>query len=89
VNGDAYGRIGLLDMQFKADVTKSPGGTRTVFGNPPIIPQRLIRRRCACGKCVACTDNARWNRIFEAKFMDRDYYTRTAVWRGSPLSALG
>ena len=55
---------------------------------PPKLPSRIVRRRCACGNCAACVDNARWERIFEAKFADRDYYTRPVMRQGSPLSAL-
>ena len=33
-------------------------------------------RRCVCGRCVACLENARWERIFQEKFgqQERDYY---------------
>jgi hypothetical protein len=33
-------------------------------------------RRCACGTCTTCIENARWERIFREKFADPDYYTR-------------
>jgi len=50
-------------------------------------PQRKPgpRKRCACGKCVQCLDEAKWNRIFDEKFKDPEYYTRTDTRRGSPL----
>lgn len=42
-------------------------------------------RRCRCGICVTCLDNARWERIFQAKFADPDYYTRRTITHVSPL----
>jgi hypothetical protein len=52
-----------------------------------LIPQR----HCAsgkCGRCWRCLDNARWERIFNEKFADPDYYTATATRNGSSLSWL-
>jgi hypothetical protein len=44
-------------------------------------------RRCQCGVCGQCAENARWERIFAAKFADPDYYTRPlCVSHGSPLA---
>lgn len=44
-------------------------------------------RRCQCGACAQCRENARWERIFETKFADPDYYTRPLrVSQGSPLA---
>jgi len=33
-----------------------------------------VRPRCGCGMCTACQDEARWERIFQAKFADPHYY---------------
>jgi hypothetical protein len=33
-------------------------------------------------------ENARWERIFEEKFADPDYYTRHGVQHSSPLISL-
>lgn len=46
------------------------------------------RRRCQCGRCRECLDNARWERIFAEKFADPNYYTRITVRDQSPLSSL-
>lgn len=46
------------------------------------------RRRCQCGHCRECVDNARWERIFAEKFADPDYYTRSGVRAESPLMSL-
>ena len=31
-------------------------------------------RYCKCRLCPACVENARWERIFQEKFADPDYY---------------
>ena len=46
------------------------------------------RRKCACGHCRQCLDNARWERIFAEKFADPEYYTRRHVRCSSPLESL-
>ncbi len=49
--------------------------------------RRSEARRCHCGICGRCAENARWERIFDAKFADPDYYTRPLhVSHGSPLA---
>lgn len=45
-------------------------------------------RRCQCGKCVQCLENARWERIFAEKFADPTYYTRPLVTVRSPLTSI-
>ncbi len=34
------------------------------------------RRPCKCGTCKTCLENARWERIFEERFNDPEYYNR-------------
>src|SRR5262249_708953 len=41
--------------------------------------RRRAAQRCQCGQCPACEENARWERIFNEKFADPDYYSRPAV----------
>jgi len=48
-------------------------------------PPRVFRR-CVCGLCKMCQDNARWERIFQAKFADPDYYQRRSLVHSSPLA---
>ncbi len=43
------------------------------------------RRRCQCGQCKSCLENARWERIFNEKFADPNYYSGLAVRYESPL----
>lgn len=49
------------------------------------IPRRAMPRRCQCGQCAACLDNARWERIFQEKFADPTYYERRSVRQWSSL----
>jgi len=56
----------------------------------PAKPQAATRRRrrvCQCGHCGTCKDNARWERIFQEKFADPEYYLQPLHIRySSPLS---
>jgi hypothetical protein len=45
-------------------------------------------RRCRCGECFSCKENARWERIFAEKFADPQYYTGAVVRHESPISIL-
>ena len=46
-------------------------------------------RRCVCGKCAGCVDNARWERIFQEKYgqQERDYYAAGHETRSAGVSA--
>ena len=54
----------------------------------PKLPRRLMTGRCPCGVCPKCLEDARWERIFQEKFADPDYYSVQRVSRGSSLSSL-
>jgi hypothetical protein len=55
----------------------------------PLTPAPAHRvRRCACGVCAMCLDNARWERIFQAKFADPTYYQGRVPKQGSSLGWL-
>jgi hypothetical protein len=43
------------------------------------------RKRCQCGGCTTCLDNARWEAIFNAKFADPNYYKSRPIRGGSSL----
>jgi hypothetical protein len=45
-------------------------------------------RRCTCGTCKQCLENARWERIFKEKFEDPSYYTRRTTSMASPLASI-
>jgi hypothetical protein len=51
----------------------------------PAGPSVERRKRCECGGCTACLDNARWEAIFNAKFADPDYYKSRPIRGGSSL----
>ncbi|MBM3775296.1 MAG: hypothetical protein FJW37_09050 [Acidobacteria bacterium] len=51
-------------------------------------PRRTARRRCQCGECRNCVEDARWERIYREKFADPYYYDRDWVRFDSPLSTL-
>lgn len=57
--------------------------TKNSVNNAPKSTQR-----CRCGSCPACLDSARWERIFQEKFADPDYYARREPRHGSSLSWL-
>ena len=50
--------------------------------------QRRYVKPCKCGACAQCLDNAKWERIFNEKFADPDYYAPRPVERGSSLGWL-
>ena len=72
--------LGTLDDIRKA--VDSRGAIRPKE-NPP---RQMERRRCQCGRCHACLDNARWERIFLEKFADPTYYQPRPIRQTSPLS---
>jgi hypothetical protein len=45
-------------------------------------------RRCECGVCPKCVENARWEKIFNEKFADPEYYRRRSYHFGSSLEWL-
>jgi len=50
---------------------------------------RRASGRCRCGQCRNCQENARWERIFQEKFANSDYYHHDIRIRyASPLSSL-
>lgn len=44
------------------------------------------RRRCHCGGCYTCQENARWDKIFNEKFADPNYYKSQPIRHTSSLS---
>ena len=44
------------------------------------------RHRCQCGSCSTCVENARWEKIFNEKFADPNYYKSQPVRHTSSLS---
>jgi hypothetical protein len=48
--------------------------------------KRAVSRRCNCGKCRTCLDNARWELVFQEKFADPYYYSLHPPRQGSSLN---
>ena len=46
-------------------------------------------KRCHCGTCPRCMEEARWDRIFNERFADPDYYKGRPTHFGSSLGWLG
>ena len=58
---------------------------------PAALPVRAARTvkpaRCPRGcTCRTCADNARWERIFQEKFADPNYYSDPLTRNGSSLA---
>ena len=51
-----------------------------------MAPRTARRRRCHCGACYTCQENARWDKIFNEKFADPNYYKPQPVRHTSSLS---
>ncbi len=45
-------------------------------------------RRCRCGTCQRCVEEARWDRIFNERFADPNYYKNRTTTFGSSLGWL-
>jgi hypothetical protein len=58
-------------------------------GGLPSGPKRAPRpqRTCVCGGCATCLENSRWERIFNDKFADPNYYGPRPAPLGSSLNA--
>lgn len=64
------------------DRPRAPGALPAVAG----ISRVERRQYCQCGKCKRCLDNARWERVFNEKFLDPTYYGRLTVRHSSTLA---
>ena len=45
-------------------------------------------KRCHCGVCQRCKEEARWDRIFNERFADPDYYKQRPARFGSSMGWL-
>lgn len=74
----------LADPRLLDQLIKSPAPPKPRLSRPekaardlqraaPRAPKRRSRR-CACGRCSFCLENQRWERIFQEKFADPQYY---------------
>jgi hypothetical protein len=56
----------LVAKRSRSNSPEKPVGAR--------FPRQRQSRRCECGICARCRDNARWEIIFNEKFADPAYY---------------
>jgi hypothetical protein len=68
------------------DRAVSAGTSRTHRAERRSGERRAQRRRCTCGKCRVCLDNARWEMVFQQKFADPYYYSLHPPRQGSSLN---
>ena len=94
-------RVGLGTTTPGKDPTPSASGRAaaswikeaTRRRHTPKPPHRELRpapepRHCSCGVCPFCVESARWEKIFNEKFADPDYYKERNPRFGSSLSWL-
>lgn len=55
--------------------------------NASMAPGSKVRR-CHCGICPRCREEARWDRIFNERFADPDYYKQRPTRFGSSMGWL-
>lgn len=73
--------------EIAALLAAQPQPARPATPSRPRISTRSSRRhRCQCGACPACQENARWDKIFNEKFADPNYYKAQPVRHTSSLS---
>jgi hypothetical protein len=51
-----------------------PERTVSKVGSAARKSHSTFRKYCTCGTCKWCIDNSRWDRVFEEKFADPNYY---------------
>jgi hypothetical protein len=81
-----------------ADCEPAPEPRKAALPAPPRVDagsqlrmnkSRRASGRCHCGECRNCQENARWERIFQEKFANSDYYHHDIRIRyASPLSSV-
>jgi len=78
-------RIAAADAQSELRLRKTyiemrrDGARRSRKDNP---------QACDCGQCGRCLENARWERIYQQRFLDPEYYAKTRIRLSSPLADL-
>lgn len=73
----------LLAGSHAPAVVRNQGAT---YARAIQLPKRLKTSRCRCGVCRACTEEARWEKVFTEKFADPTYYSDRAPKFCSPLA---
>ena len=85
--GHTRGKRGVADGPTAPSEANRPYKRRHSTSSPGVSPRQ--QRRCSCGTCAVCLDNAKWERVFNEKFADPNYYKASSTRSGSSLSWLG
>lgn len=83
-------QLELSDPALIAACISNPPRSRRPYRRRPQpgpVSSRAARR-CSCGICPTCQENARWERIFREKFEDPNYYKSRPRLGGSSLGWL-
>lgn len=80
--------IDALRQTVPAARSGQPRMKKAISFEPTYQSPRSPAKRCRCGDCPYCRENARWERIFQEKFADPDYYATRVPPQGSSLSWL-
>jgi len=80
-----HGSIHALFREFEP--AKRPQHRREP-ANPVRHSGIVGARCCTCGTCKECLENARWERIFDEKFADPDYYAPRVTSIASSLTSI-
>jgi hypothetical protein len=77
--------IEALLASFEQPTRGTRHRTPAVIKAKPVRPYRVSG--CARGcTCRTCSENARWERIFQEKFADPSYYSNPTTRNGSSLA---
>jgi hypothetical protein len=77
----------LIDAQMPR--RRPPSPLRASPLSSAASPIRSMRPlRCQCGICARCAENARWEKIFNEKFADPEYYSTSRSRFSSALSEI-
>lgn len=82
----------LADAATMAQLTESRPRAKAVRLRKQVSAEAPVKRtksrRCQCGKCRTCLDNARWELVFQQKFADPYYYALHPPRHESSLSGI-
>ena len=78
--------VELADLAAILQMNRGPLVFEPVRAQSKLPVSRTKARRCACGTCRSCIDNARWESVFQEKFTDPYYYSLRHPKQGSSLN---
>jgi hypothetical protein len=64
----------MISQLMEKRATAKPSRIRAQAARGAAPARRAPLKRCKCGKCRVCLDNARWELVFQQKFADPYYY---------------